>query len=213
MALQSIVRWLLPREDHFYGFLEQQADVAYEAALAVARFKNGGVRADEVRELVQNIEHRGDKIVHEVEEALARTFVTPIDREDLQKLSKELDDVLDLMNGAMRACVLFGVERPTEPMIALVDKLVECTEVLRDAVPKLRTHQYTQLIEASRRVRRLEKDGDLVFRSAVSGLFKSTDVDFKQLLREREVLEDLEGAIDHCERVASTLANLAIKHG
>jgi len=213
MALQSLVRWLLPREDHFYGFLEQQAVVAHEAALAVARFKEHGARAEELRGLVQEIEHRGDKIVHEVEEALARTFVTPIDREDLQKLSKELDDVLDLMNGAMRACVLFGVERPTAPMVALMDKLVECTDVLKSAVPNLRSHRYGDLIEASRKVRRFEKDGDTVFRDAVSGLFRSAEVDFKQLLREREVLEDLEDAIDHCARVASTLANLAIKHG
>jgi uncharacterized protein Yka (UPF0111/DUF47 family) len=162
---------------------------------------------------VQEIEHKGDAIVHEVEDALARTFVTPIDREDLQKLSKELDDVLDLMNGAVRAAVLFGVEQPTEPMIALIDKLVECTQVLSDSVPNLRAHRYSDLIEASRKLRRLEKDGDTVFRNAISDLFHSPDVDFRKLLREREVLEDLESAIDHCEHVAQTLANLAVKHG
>jgi uncharacterized protein Yka (UPF0111/DUF47 family) len=62
-------------------------------------------------------------------------------------------------------------------------------------------------------VRKLEKDGDIVFRTAVSTLFKNADIDAKQLLREREVLEHLENSIDHCQRVASTLATLAIKHG
>jgi len=212
MGLQAVVRWFLPREDHFYGFLEAQADVAHEAALAVARFKDESVSAEDVRSAVQELEHKGDKIAHEVEESIARTFVTPIDREDLQKLSQELDDVLDL-NGAARACVLYGVERPTAPMVGLIDKLVECTDVLKKALPHLRAHEYTALIEASREVRKLEKDGDAVFRSAVSALFKNGNIDAKQLLREREVLEHLENSIDYCQHVGSTLANLAIKHG
>jgi predicted phosphate transport protein (TIGR00153 family) len=213
MGLQAIVRWFLPREDHFYGFLEAQAEVAHEASLAVARFKDESVSAEAVRQSVQELEHKGDRIAHEVEESIARTFVTPIDREDLQKLSQELDDVLDLMNGAARACVLYGVERPTQPMVGLIDKLVECTAVLKNALPHLRRHEYSDLIEASRLVRKLEKDGDTVFRTAVSTLFKNADIDAKQLLREREVLEHLENSIDHCQRVASTLATLAIKHG
>ena len=162
---------------------------------------------------MQELEHKGDRIAHEVEEMIARTFVTPIDREDLQKLSQELDDVLDLMNGAARACVLYGVERPTLPMVGLMDKLVECTAVLKNALPHLRAHRYNDLIEASREVRKLEKDGDTVFRSAISALFKDGGVDAKQLLREREVLEHLENSIDYCQHVGSTLANLAIKHG
>jgi uncharacterized protein Yka (UPF0111/DUF47 family) len=148
-----------------------------------------------------------------MDDALARSFVTPIDREDLQKLSKELDDVLDLTNGAVRACVLFGVDEPTEPMKKLIDKLVECTEVLKKAAPNLRTHKYTDLVETARAMRKLEKDGDTVFRDAVSQLFHDDKVDAKKLIREREVLEDLENAIDHCEHVAATLANLAVKHG
>ncbi len=213
MGLQAFVRWFLPREDHFYGYLEDQAAVAHEAALAFTQFKDDSVSAEDVRHAVQELEHKGDRIAHEVEESLARTFVTPIDREDLQKLSQELDDVLDLMNGAARASVLYGVERPTEPMVRLIDKLVECTEVLKRALPHLRAHEYQALIEASREVRQLEKDGDTVFRTAVSSLFKDQTIDAKQLLREREVLEHLENSIDHCQRVGSTLANLAIKHG
>ncbi len=213
MGLQAIVRWFLPREDYFYGFLEDQAAVAHEAALAVACFKDESVTAAEMRHAVQELEHKGDRIAHEVEEMIARTFVTPIDREDLQKLSQELDDVLDLMNGAARACVLYGVERPTAPMVGLMDKLVECTAVLKNALPHLRAHRYNDLIEASREVRKLEKDGDTVFRSAISALFKDSAVDAKQLLREREVLEHLENSIDYCQHVGSTLANLAIKHG
>ena len=103
MGIQDVIRWFMPREDHFYGFLERQATAAHDGAKALAKFSTNGATAQQARDAVQKIEHEGDGIVHEMEEALAKTFVTPIDREDLQKLSSELDTVLDLTNGAIRA--------------------------------------------------------------------------------------------------------------
>ena len=213
MRLQDLVRWLLPKDDHFYGFLERQAVAAYEGAVALAVFKDASSSAEAVAKSVQVIEHLGDSIVHELEEALAKTFVTPIDREDLQKLSSQLDDVLDLTNSTARGSVLFGVARPTVAMSMLIDKLVAATLVLRDALPNLRKHTYSELIDASRVLRRLEKEADVVYREAVRGLFADDRIDGRALLREKQVLDDLEKAIDRCEYVADTLANLAVKHG
>src|ERR1700722_14104641 len=144
MGLQDIVRWLVPREDHFYGFLEGQAATAHEGALALRRFKEGS-SANDVRDAVQELEHEGDRLTHEMEEALAKTFVTPIDREDLQKLSSELDDILDLANGSIRASVLYGVDRPTEAMGQLMDLLVRCTQILKESIPKLRKSLYGKI--------------------------------------------------------------------
>jgi uncharacterized protein len=212
MSLQTLVRWLLPREDHFYDFLEGQADVAHEGALALSRFKEGGTVSD-VRDAVQAIEHKGDKLAHEMEDALAKTFVTPIDREDLHQLSTELDDILDLANGAIRAASLYGVEKPSAPMAKLMDVLVECTSVLKGAIPHLRKKQYAEVAEARRALEKLEKNADGIFREAIRSLFGDAAIDAKALLREKQVLEDIENAIDHCERVGSTLATLAVKHG
>jgi hypothetical protein len=213
MGLQDLVRWFLPREDRFYDFLERQAAAAHEGAITLAAFSADGAVLASVAESVQAVEHKGDAIVHELEDALAKTFVTPIDREDLQKLSSQLDDILDLTNSTARSCVLFGVVRATPTMIALCEKLVACTLVLKDAVPNLRTHAYTSLIEASRECRQLEKEADLVYREAVRALFANEAIDARALLREKLVLEDLEKAIDRCEYVSDTLANLAVKHG
>ena len=212
MALQDVVRWFLPKEDHFFRFLEKQAVTAHKGALALAEFKPGKPIED-VQSAVQLLEHEGDKVVHELEEALGKTFVTPIDREDLQQLSAELDDVLDLTNSAARACALFGVAEPTTPMMQLIEILVKCTAELETAVPHLSRHDYAGLMTTSRSVRQLEKDADAIFRGALSRLFRDEKVDAKELLREKEVLENLEHAIDRCERVAGTLANLAVKHG
>ena len=212
MGLQSVIRWLIPREDHFYGFLEQQAVVAHQAAVTLADFREAGATAESVRQKVQAVEHAGDKLVHDMEEALAKTFVTPIDREDLQRLSSELDTIVDLINAGARACAWFGVERPTEPMVKLMDQLVACTLVLKDGLPHLRKHEYQALVECGRTLRAREKSADTVYREAVSKLFK-TEMDARVILREKEVLDDFENAVDRCESVGHVLVNLAIKHG
>jgi uncharacterized protein len=212
MALQDLVRWLLPREDHFFRFLEQQAAVAHQGAQALAQFK-AGTRIEDVQSKVQVLEHEGDKVVHQLEEALQKTFVTPIDREDIQLLSSELDDILDLTNSAARACALFGVESPTPPMTQMMEILVKASAELERTLPALGKHDYAALMATSRSIRGLEKDADMVFRGALSRLFHDEAVDAKTLLREKEVLENLEHAVDRCERVAHTLAHLAVKHG
>ncbi len=214
MGLQSFVRWLLPRADHFYDFLERQAAVAHQGALALARFGTSDKgTAQEVCDAVQALEHEGDKIVHEMEEALAKTFVTPLDREDLQRLSMELDDILDLANATARVALLYGVEKPSEASTQLAAILVEATELLNKVMPHLRKHRYNDLMEAARDVRKLEKNADAIFRQETSRLFHDLTIEPRELIRQKTLLDDIEHAIDRCEHVASTLTNLSVKHG
>jgi predicted phosphate transport protein (TIGR00153 family) len=213
MGLQDVIRFFLPKEEHFYDFLEKQAKVAHQGAMALATFTDNGNTAEEARTAVQKCEHEGDAIVHEMEEALAKTFVTPIDREDLQRLSSELDTVLDLTNGAIRACAMLGVSTPTEPMKKLAKILVDCTHRLDVVVPKLRRHEYAEIVAVARELRQIEKDADTVYREAISVLFHDAAVDAKQLIREKTVLEDLENAVDQCDSIGDFLANLAVKNG
>jgi uncharacterized protein Yka (UPF0111/DUF47 family) len=212
MALQSIIRWFLPREDHFFDYIEKLGSVTHEAAQVVSTFRQEFETAESTRQKVQDVEHAADKLVHDLEDALGRTFVTPIDREDLQRLAIELDNVVDFINAAARACAWFGVDRPTPPMIALIDQLLVATEVLRDDLPALRKHDYPKLIDSARKLRAIEKQADKVYREAVSKLFHE-QTDARVILREKEVLDDLERAVDHCEHVGHMLANLAVKHG
>jgi len=213
MGLQNMIRWILPKEDIFYTLLERQAEVMHAGALALSRLGEPQPNGPLVRDTVQDLEHQGDQVMHEVEEALARTFVTPIDREDIQKLSAELDDILDITNRAARAFVLYGVHTPSPPMVRLFTLFVAATKILKEALPSLRHHTYDTLREAARAVKTLEKEADTIFREAVSELFNNPAIEAKAVLREKEVLEDLESAIDHCEDVAEFLTNLAVKHG
>ena len=213
MAMQSLIRWLMPREDHFYDYLEKQAAFTHTAARAMQKLGEPGAVADDVARAVQEIEHQADAVVREMEDALAKTFVTPIDREDLQRLSAGLDDIVDLTNLAARAFVLYAVGKTSEPMVKLMGLLVDTTAVISAAVPKLRKHAYAELLEDCRKIRQFEKEADTVFRAAVSALFHNASVDAKVLLREKEFLEDLEGAVDKCDDASDVLANLSVKHG
>jgi hypothetical protein len=222
MGLQDVIRFFLPREEHFYDYLEKQAAAAHEGAKALAKFADNGTTAEEARAAVQKCEHEGDRIVHDMEEALAKTFVTPIDREDLQKLSSELDTVLDLTNGAIRACVMLGVDKPTDAMKELIRIIVRCTAKITEAVPKLRKHEYQEIVSVARELRKIEKEADAIYREAISVLFRDEKhggpfregaADARVLIREKTVLEDLENAVDQCDSIADTLTNLAIKHG
>lgn len=211
MALQGLVRWLLPKEDHFYDMLEELGRLGSAAAVELGHFRERP--STEIQKAVQAIEHQADDVVRRMEDALARTFVTPIDREDLHRLTSELDDVVDLTNLTARAFTLYHIRKPTEAMDKLMVKLVDCTNVIGDAVPKLRTHEYEKILEATRKVRQLEKEADAIYRAAISSLFSEEMSDFRELLKQKEALDDLENAVDHCDNVADLLSNLAVKHG
>ena len=212
MSFQAILRFLLPKEDHFYDYLERQISAVDRAALELKKLNSGTTSVAAVRDAVQVIEHEGDQAVHQMLDALGKTFVTPIDREDLQKLSKRTDDILDLTNAAARACVLFGVERPTLPMTLLIDNLAASTAILLETMPLLRRHDYPEIIRSAARVSHHEKNGDEVFRDAVKALFHDPAIDAKTILREKEVLEDIEKAINRCEQVAEIMTNIAVKN-
>jgi len=213
MSLQKLIRRVFPREESFYGLLERLATLTRNAAAEFRQLGAEGTTPDAVAEAVQRIEHEGDKAFHEVEAGLARTFVTPIDREDIHQIAFEIDEVIDMVNLVARTCALFQINAFTPPMKALVDTLERATQVLAETVPLLRRHDYAGIIAAGRVIRGLEKEADAVFRNTLSALFQDPGIDAKQLLKEKEIIEHVEDAVDRCDRIANTLCNLAVKHG
>jgi uncharacterized protein Yka (UPF0111/DUF47 family) len=212
MALAALLRSFLPKEDRYFELLERQAHLACEAARQLSQ-RPGARLADEgSRSRIEELEHAGDGEVHTMVDWLARSFVTPVDREDLQRLSYELDAVLDVTNLVARCSVLFGLPRATPPMVELVGKLVECTEHLAVAVRHLHRNELDALMGEAHTIHELEEGADRIFRGAVSTLFHDGGVDPKDLIRDKEILGYLEHAIDECDHVATTLRNLAAKH-
>ena len=210
--VQDFVRRLRPKEDRFFEVLERQATTAREAAATLATF---GVEASaaELSARLQEVEHEGDALAYELEELLARTYVTPIDREDIHELSNALDEVVDHTNRAARVCDLMGVVVPTKPMTDLLDLLRRCTVLVADAVPLLRMRDQSNVFVAKRNIRELEKTADRIHRDAIREMFTTSWTDPRQFLRERAVLEQIEEGINQCENIGGLLALLAIKYG
>jgi uncharacterized protein len=212
LGLQDIVRWLLPREEVFYTLIERLTELLEASAKELVRFSEG-VPAEQVFEAVRVLENQADKIVYDAEEHFAKVFVTPIDREDIQELIVAIDDIIDIIYLTARTFVLYGVPKPTPAMTEQMKLLVVLGGVLHTEIPALGRHEYDKLIAAGRVIREHEKTGDKIFREAVAELFHNPEIDAKVLIRDKEVLEDLEDAVDAFEVVAERLKNLAVKHG
>lgn len=214
MGLQSLIQRLLPKEDKFFAILEKQGALSFKAAQTLAMFSNSGRTNEQTASDIQDIEHEGDALVTSLEEELAKTFVTPIDREDIYKLSIEIDDVIDYCNQAARASVLFNVQTPTAAMDQLMYNLLKCTQHLSAVLPALRKHNFSEFYRVKGAVKELEKCSDKIYRSEVSKLFNiDSDRIHPSFFAQKEVLDKLENAVDRCEDITLLLVNLAVKHG
>jgi uncharacterized protein len=212
MGLQSLIKFLLPKEDQFYVTLEKQGQLSFEVAQALADFSDPSKNNHDIAKRIQHLEHEGDKLVTSLEEELAKTFVTPIDREDLHKLSVELDDICDFCNQAARACVLFGIEHPTPAMTRMLNILVACTKHMNDVIPALRKQEFNEFFVVKGAIKELEKEADRIYREEISTLFNNA-TSAKSFISQKEVLDRLENAVDRCEDITQFLINLAVKHG
>ncbi|MBL8742102.1 MAG: DUF47 family protein [Myxococcales bacterium] len=211
MGVQDLVRLVLPKEDHFFDYLEKQATLAHEGAQALRKLESDDVKA--VKESVHKIEKAGDKVSHDLEDALARTFVTPLDREDIHRLSTLLDDILDRAHNTASAFDMFSINEPSDSAKKLMALLEKTTGKLAEMLPFLRKQDWNTIREGTRAMKVLEKEGDEIYRETMRRLFADESMSARALIREKEVVEILEDAIDTCEDVAEYLTNLAVKHG
>lgn len=209
MNFQSIIKFLLPKEDKFFLILEKQALLTYETAKTLAMFTNDNIT---ISTSVQDLEHEGDSLVTHLEEELAKTFVTPIDREDIHKLSIELDDIIDFCNQAARSAVLFKITEPTMAMDKLANLLVQSTSILNQILPSLRKGNFEDFYKAKVEIKEIEKQADKIYRAEINSLVTNEN-NFKSLYCQKEVLDKLENAIDRSEDILQLLVNLAVKHG
>lgn len=218
MPFQSLIRWLLPKDDRFFSLLEEHAGVLAEAAKQMLDLPSGpDVSGDlqkvkETLDKIHTLEHRGDDIVRAVMLALDETFVTPIDREDLHSLATALDNVLDYLYKAAQSFVAFDLPELSAAMREMVGLLADSTAVIKDTLPFIRSHKLEKVAPARLQVVSMEKRGDAIYQNEMASLFKNASVDAKELLRQQTVLEALEAALNSCQDAVDVLENVAIKH-
>lgn len=207
----GLKEWIVPQERHFFDLLEQEAEIVAEGAEAlgdlVRVFRD--VRAK--RKHIKDIEHRGDETVHTIFEALNKTFITPIDREDIMALATDLDNVLDMIDAAANRLLLYEITEPSRAMVQLADVIIQATRELRKAVGMIRNMRQADEVERiSVEVNRLENVADDLMNTSVAALFRETDV--VHIMKFKEIIERLEEATDYCEDVANVLSDIVAKN-
>jgi uncharacterized protein len=200
---------VIPREQAFYGLLEEAAAGVYEGARELLALAEDPSHEKGRRKRIEEIEHAGDDLTHKIFALLNTTFVTPLDRSDIHDLATCLDDVLDAVEAVADLLVLHRIKEPLPQFRQQVEVLVDATESVGRAVKSLRS-----LAPADRailEILRLERDGDHVYRRAVAALY-SGDYKAMEVLKWRDILEQLEWAIDRCEDVANTVESILVKY-
>ncbi len=203
----------LPRVDRFFFLLHQSTINLQEVARALQdlmqNFENVPAKVREIKEL----EEHGDQIIHDITQSLHRTFVTPIDREDIMALAGRLDDVVDAIDEAAQYTLEYKIDETTEFSRHLCTIIVSCADELERAVNMLATKgsKLKDILPIAVEINRLENEADSVLSRAMGELF-SNGYDVMQILKWRDIYNDMEEATDMAEDAANVLEGIVIKH-
>lgn len=205
----------LPRDERFFDYFRDAAKNAADAAqLLLAILEQPDDVERKVRRL-RDLEHRGDEITHQVINALNRTFVTPLDREDIGTLASKIDDFVDDIEEVARRIWLYKLPGSTEPARLLARIVQEQTAILAEAVPLLEhAKQHTELLRYTVEINRLENEADDALSQALSTLYEGvTEIpELIKSLRWGELYGMLEDATDRGEDIANTLEAIVLKN-
>ena len=203
----------LPKENKFFFLLHQSTmniqQVARSFQDLMEEFENVPAKVREIKEL----EEFGDQIIHDITHALHRTFVTPIDREDILALASRLDDVIDAIDEAAQYILEYKIERSTEHARQLSAIVVSCADELERAVGLLsqRGSKLKDILPMAVEINRLENEADQVLSRAMGELFGNGH-DVTYVLKWRDIYGDLEEATDRAEDAANVLEGIVLKH-
>jgi predicted phosphate transport protein (TIGR00153 family) len=203
---------LMPREGRFFDYFGELADhivnASHELSALMQTFENPEHRARNI----ETIEKRGDKITHATIELLHKTFITPIDRDDIHKLVSRLDDILDLIEDAAQSIFQFDMHSISEEGKKLSDLCVACAEKVKSAVTLLHdTGNFKTILEICDEIDKLESEADHVMRSGMAKLFRD-EPDVRQLIKLRAIYLLLEDVTDRCEDVADIIEGIVLEN-
>jgi predicted phosphate transport protein (TIGR00153 family) len=201
---------LIPREEKFYADFQALADELHRGAgLLEAMLAPDEPQWDKAEE-IKEVEHKCDFLTHEIIQRLNRTFVTPIDREDIHQLATSLDDVMDAIDASATLIRLYKLRTVRFGARELAATITSCTKQLRLALDAMERKK--GIITHSVEINRLENEADRIHQEAVSRLFDE-EANPLQVMKWKEMLDFLEHATDRCEDVANVLESVVVKHG
>jgi uncharacterized protein len=209
---------LLPREGNFFELFNQHGNYIVEGArafiLLIQNYADLQLREKYAAE-VDRAEKQADRITAEVNRLLHKTFITPIDREQIHGLINAMDDILDLLQDATETMSLYDVRAMTEDVLRLGDLSAKCCERVQHAVsllPKISQPATAEAaIKTCEEIDKLESDADRVMRSAMSKLFRE-EKDVRELIKLKAIYELLESISDRCEDVANLIEGVVLEN-
>jgi hypothetical protein len=213
MWIDRAVKWLLPREEHFFDLLERGAALAREVGgLLVECCGAAPADREAIVARMHGLEHEADNVIAEVYEALNRTFVTPLDRSDIYQLAASLEGIVDDVFATALQFVVHAMEDLPAGSCELSSLIRRACEAVESAVGDLRGMKNPERIrEQCELLDRLESQGDQIFRTRIAEMFR-TESDAIRLIKHKEFLEGLEETLDACDDVGNALMTIVIKN-
>ena len=200
---------LVPQDGSFFDLFEQMAMKVQQGADALLDLLDNYTDLDRKAGRILDIEHEGDEITHEIIRRLNTTFVTPFDREDIHHLASNLDDVLDHIEAAAEYLQLYRIDKPLPQMVSIARILAEGAEKTAGSMPGLR--KMSDLADYWVEINRLENESDRAYRRTIAELF-SGDFKAMDVLKYKEIIEEIEHSVDRLEDVANTVESIYLKH-
>jgi predicted phosphate transport protein (TIGR00153 family) len=204
---------LLPKETSFFDFFEQHAALTVAGTKEFVSLVASGANIDAKARRIKEIEHETDVITHRCVEALHRTFITPIERDDIHRLITRMDDVMDYVEAASERIALYEIKEMTEEVRDLADVLARAALEVHETCKLMRNLKHPELIlQKCVDINRLENEGDAILRRAVARLFKEKKDDPIYVIKWKEIYENLENATDRCEDVANIIEGVVLEN-
>lgn len=205
---------LLPKAPLFFDLFEKHAHITHQAALTFYRsILEGPIHLLDGINPIKVLEHQADEITHQCIEALRKSFITPLQHDDIFRLISRMDDIIDSINEAFEDCLIYKITSFTPSALDLVHLLVNATEKVELLVKGLRNRkkQAAQLREAILQIHELENKADEVLRWVLGQLFEE-EQDIRLLIKWKEIYEVLERAMDFCEDVSNIVEGIILEY-
>ncbi len=200
---------LLPRDDQFFQLFDQLAGhLTTSARLLDELFADASSVAEQVRQ-IKDVEHKADLLTASVNQRIDKSFITPIDREDIHTLVARLDDVIDLLDGTARRFAMLHITNVLPPARQLAGVLLRAATEIQTAVSEMRKPK--MVTQHVGRIKQLEEEGDAIYHEAVGDLFSGSPNPL-DVLKWKEMYDTLERAIDSCMGVAQVLQSISLKN-
>ena len=201
---------LLPREEEFFDLFTEVANRNKDAVEHLRKlFEAQPDRRTPHIEAIKRLEHEADQVTHEVVNRLDRTFITPLDREDIHQLSSDLDDVMDAMDGTARRAQIFRLGAAPPGILRITEVLQRMMVAIGEAVSRLKKGD--DVMKYCVEAKQLEEEGDAIYHEALGQLFEK-ERDAIELIKWKEIYDNLETTLDQAEDVANVVESITIKH-